>query len=90
MSNNPIVDTPAIGQQVVDGDAFTQQVQSLFESIELAINSGKQNEYLLAAVPDATKNQGSSIMVTDESGGYTPAFSDGANWRRTSDRNIIT
>jgi hypothetical protein len=90
MSNNAIVDTPVVGQKVTDNDSLTAQMQSLLESYELAINSGKMNEYTVATVPDATKNTGSSIMVTDESGGYTQAFSDGTNWRRVQDRAIIT
>ena len=32
----------------------------------------------------------SLIFVSDESGGAVPAFSDGANWRRCTDRNIIS
>jgi hypothetical protein len=90
MSNNPIVDTPAVGQKVIEEGAFTQQAQSLVESYELALNSGKQNEYTVATVPDATKCRGCSIMITDETGGYTMAFSDGTNWLRVQDRAIIS
>jgi|GEM_PF-4091570 len=30
------------------------------------------------------------IFVADDVGGFTPAFSDGTNWRRAADRNIIS
>lgn len=30
------------------------------------------------------------IYVVDESGGAVPVFSDGANWRRTTDRAIVS
>jgi len=90
MSNNPIRDIPVVGQKVVVDGAFVQQIQSLLESIELVLNSGKLNEYTVSAVPDAAKNTGSLIVVTNESGGYTTAFSDGANWRRSQDRVIIS
>lgn len=54
---------------------------------------GTQNlpfaEYTVATVPAAATNQGAMVMVTDEVGGYVPAFSDGTNWRRVTDRNII-
>jgi hypothetical protein len=30
------------------------------------------------------------IMVTDETGGPIPAFNDGTNWRRCSDRAIVS
>lgn len=33
---------------------------------------------------------GKLIFVTDESGGPVMAFSDGTNWRRLTDRAIIT
>ncbi len=89
MSNNPIVDIPVIGQKVIEGDKFVPQIQSLLESIELAINSGKQGEFTVATVPDATKCRGCLIMVSDETGGYTSAFSDGTNWRRSQDRAVI-
>lgn len=90
MSNNPIRDTPAIGQKVIVDNAITEQFQSLLESYELAHNSGKMNEYTVATVPDATECEGCSIMVTDETGGYTMAFSDATNWRRVQDRVIIS
>ncbi len=32
----------------------------------------------------------SLIFVFDDAGGSTPAFTDGVNWRRTSDRAIIS
>ena len=47
----------------------------------------KFSEYTVATLP--TVIAGGWIMVTDETGGYTPAFSDGTNWRRTSDRAIV-
>ncbi len=48
------------------------------------------SEYTVLTVPTASSYQGGMIMVTDETGGYTPAFCDGTNWRRTSDRAIIS
>jgi hypothetical protein len=33
---------------------------------------------------------GSMIFVTNESGGSVPAFADGTNWRRVTDRAIVT
>ena len=30
------------------------------------------------------------IFVSDDVGGFTPAFSDGTNWMRTSDNNVIS
>lgn len=47
-------------------------------------------EYTVATVPDPTLYSGGQIMVTDEVGGYTPAFSDGTNWRRMRDSVIVS
>lgn len=47
-------------------------------------------EYTVLTVPSAASNQGVMIMVIDEVDGYVPAFSDGSNWRRVTDRNIIS
>lgn len=44
----------------------------------------------VATVPAAADWTGGLIYVSDEVGGATPAFSDGTNWRRFSDRAIIS
>lgn len=46
--------------------------------------------YTVATVPTAAIGAGALIYVSNESGGATPAFSDGTNWRRVSDRAIIS
>lgn len=45
---------------------------------------------IAAGLPDATKFRGSQIAVSDESGGFVTAFSDGTNWRRVTDRAICS
>jgi hypothetical protein len=50
----------------------------------------KLDEYIVAEVPPVSRWQGHMIIVTDESGGYVPAFCDGTNWRRVTDRAIIS
>ena len=44
--------------------------------------------YLVSTVPSTT--EGGMIYVSDEIGGSIPAFSDGINWRRVTDRAIIS
>lgn len=46
--------------------------------------------YTVATVPTASGLTGAMIYITDEVGGAIPAFSDGTNWRRVTDRAIIT
>jgi hypothetical protein len=47
--------------------------------------------YALAEAPDpAAQGAGAIIYLSDEAGGAVLAFSDGANWRRGTDRAIAT
>ncbi len=50
------------------------------------------HEYTVATVPAAADWGPSNklIYVSDEVGGSIPAFSDGTDWRRTSDRAVIS
>jgi hypothetical protein len=44
--------------------------------------------YAKAALP--TPSIGGMIYVTDDAGGPVPAFGDGTNWRRVTDRAVIS
>ena len=47
--------------------------------------------YTVATLPDAVKlGAGAMIYVSNESGGAVPAFSDGTNWRRVTDRAVVS
>lgn len=46
--------------------------------------------YTVGTVPTASSFPNSDIYVSDESGGAVSAFSDGTNWRRSTDRAIIS
>lgn len=46
-------------------------------------------EFAVASLPSVSTS-GQMIAVTDETGGYVPAFSDGTNWRRVTDRAIVS
>ncbi|MDB5540688.1 MAG: hypothetical protein JWQ89_2415 [Devosia sp.] len=50
----------------------------------------RTKSYTVATVPAASAGAGQLIFVTNESGGATLAFSDGASWRRTADRAVIS
>lgn len=45
--------------------------------------------YSKTALPSPAQ-PGSLIYVTDEVGGAVPAFADGTNWRRVTDRAIVS
>jgi len=46
--------------------------------------------YTVSTVPTATGKTGAMIFVSNEAGGAVIAFSDGTNWRRVTDRAIIS
>lgn len=46
--------------------------------------------YTVSTLPSALNQAGQMLFVTDETGGSIPAFSDGTNWRRVTDRQIVS
>ena len=46
--------------------------------------------YTVATVPSASAYNKGAIIVTDESGGEVLAVSDGTNWRRSTDRAVVS
>lgn len=48
------------------------------------------NTYTVGALPNAATNVRGMIYVSNETGGAVPAFSDGTNWRRVTDRAIVS
>jgi hypothetical protein len=48
------------------------------------------DSYEVSGVPDASENAEALIYVSDETDGAVPAFSDGTDWRRVTDRNVIS
>ncbi len=47
----------------------------------------RAEEWFSAAARDG---RSALIFVSDEAGGGVPAFSDGTNWRRVTDRNVVS
>ena len=45
--------------------------------------------FVVSSLPSVTP-AGQMLFVTDETGGAVPAFSDGTNWRRVTDRQIVS
>jgi len=46
--------------------------------------------YTVAALPAASAGAGQIIYVPDATGGAVLAFSDGTDWRRSTDRAVVT
>lgn len=87
-----VVSIPQHGSQLVDEQGrATTGLQLYLDAITLFINADRAplNPYTVATVPTAASGYG-MIMVTDEAGGAVTAFSDLVNWRRTTDRAIVS
>jgi len=50
----------------------------------------KAQSYTVAGLPSASVGAGTMVFVSNESGGAVVAFSDGTNWRRVTDRVIVS
>jgi hypothetical protein len=46
--------------------------------------------YTVAGLPSAASNARVLVYVSNETGGAVPAFSDGTNWRRVTDRAVVS
>ena len=46
--------------------------------------------YTVVGLPTPVGVAGKMVYVSNESGGAVPAFSDGTNWRRVTDRAIVS
>lgn len=90
-----LVAKPDHGQTLVSEDKATDVLQLWFDELETQLNLNVLGDrvqlpsYTVATVPDATASVG-MIFVTDETGGAVPAFSDLTNWRRVTDRVIVS
>jgi hypothetical protein len=51
---------------------------------------GPLPSYTVATLPSASVNARCWIWVSNETGGATAAISDGTNWRRMTDRAIVS
>ncbi len=72
-----VLETYDLGTFVLGGVIFPDQlVLPSFTVTQLANTS--------------TAPAGQMVFVTNESGGSVPAFSDGTNWRRVTDREVVT
>jgi hypothetical protein len=82
---------------LVGNDDFTIKVSAdgatWIEALVIPASTGvmRLRAITKAGLPSAaTAGAGALVHVTDESGGATPAFSDGTNWRRVADRAIVS
>lgn len=86
---------PDWGTILIEGGLATSRFLLYLDDISEKLNlfllgdRVRLTSYAVADVPDATEGVG-LIFVSDEAGGAVPAFSDGTNWRRVTDRVIVS
>ena len=75
---------------------ISEEQQAYNDEIEQQLNDNVLGQaviltdYTVATLPSASANSSGLIFVTNETGGPVPAFSDGTNWRRVTDRAIVS
>ena len=60
------------------------------DSVSLSVALQLRNRTVANVPSAATAGRGAMVYITNESGGEVPAFSDGTNWRRVTDRAVIS
>ncbi len=77
-----------------DGQA-TERFQVYLDELTQELNDNLLGDqvtlppYTVATLPPVLNARG-MIFVSDETGGAVPAFSDGTDWRRVTDRAIVS
>lgn len=83
--------TPDGSGTPIEGFRLSNDQTSTFAGNQINQGQVQLNSYTVATLPSASNpGAGSHIFVTDETGGATGAYSDGTNWRRYSDRAVVS
>jgi hypothetical protein len=71
--------------------ANVEKIEFIWESFfrRVAERASTLPSFTVATLPSAADNPQMMIYVSNETGGAVPAFSDGTNWRRVTDRNVV-
>ena len=95
MVTRAITSKPDYGTELTTKGRASDRLQLYLDDITQRLNDyllGDQvrlPSYTVSALPSVPPDPG-MIFVSDEAGGAVPAFSDGTNWRRCTDRAIVS
>lgn len=86
---------PAWTFPVVDNDGRAERswfevFRFIHRRVKLPVAPSFTVAQLAAAPMTAAANTGAVVLVTNETGGAVLAFSDGSNWRRSTDRAVVS
>lgn len=100
---NAVVSTTTDSKLIFSGNSCPNTPTSVFESGQYNATSSfhgnntseiilwnRLPSYTVALLPNAAFMPGAMTFVSNEAGGPVPAFSDGTNWRRVTDRAIVS
>lgn len=71
------------------GDLIRRQTDTINQHADL-LNTGLLQNRTVAQLADEPHEAGRNFFCTNESGGAVPVFSDGAAWRRYTDRAVAS
>lgn len=96
-----IVSKPDYGEKIINEDIASDRLQLYFDDIERKFNNPTFPVFTVAdlqttippaltpRIPASSRLDG-MVIVSNETGGRVPAFSDGTNWRRVTDRAVVS
>lgn len=77
--------------KLTDSAGVLRQILTLSATKLTVDGSVRVKSYAKASLPSASgEGAGAIVHVSDEAGGAVLAFSDGTNWRRVTDRAVVT
>jgi hypothetical protein len=79
-----------VGQMVDKAGNPTFDWQTFFDRLATDSALCLLQPYAKANLPTANVQAGAMIYVSDEAGGAVPAFFDGTNWCRVTDRAVVS
>ena len=78
-------------KMLVKGTTGNVGIATTSPAVKLDVNGPvRVKSYSVSGVPSASTAEGQIIYVSNETGGAVLAFSDGTNWRRVTDRAVIS
>ena len=84
----PLQDTSPAGIQRW-ARQVSQQVEKFLNGLVADINASPVRAYTVSTLPSPTETK-RVILVLDEVGGAVLAFNDGVDWRRVTDRAVVS
>ena len=92
-----IVSKPDHSNILIEEGKATQPFQLYLDDIEEKLNGSLLSAFgvellvsTVANLPTPPSDKSFILFVSNETGGSVPAYWDGGNWRRCTDRNIVT